>query len=106
MVPMNFTFFILFRRPSAADPVGSVLSCSSVSIIAQKSVNTASTDLSNDNQRVRQAFFSFFATCFLPAEFSVRFFVLSCTLRYVAVRFAEFSNSFHNWCNCSSQWAM
>ena len=45
MVPMNFTFFILFRRPSAADPVGSVLSCSSVSIIAQKSVNTASTDL-------------------------------------------------------------
>ena len=106
MVPMNFTFFILFRRPSAALPVGSVLSCSSVSIIAQKSVNTASTDLSNDNQRVQQAFFSFFATCFLPAELSVRFFVLSCTLRYVAVRFAEFSNSFHNWCNCSSQWAM
>ena len=60
MVPMNFTFFILFRRPSAADPVGSVLNCFSVSIIAQKSVNTASTDLSNHNQRVRQAFFSFF----------------------------------------------
>ena len=101
MVPMNFTFFILFRRPSATDPVGSVLSCSSVSIIAQKSVHTASTDLSNDNQRVRQAFFSFFATCFLPAEFRVRLFVLSCTLGYVAVHFAEFSNSFHNWCNCS-----
>lgn len=61
MVAMNFTFFIFFSRSSAAVPVGSVLSCSSVSIIV--SVNTASTDLSNDNQRVRQAFFSFF----LPA---------------------------------------
>lgn len=94
--PINFAFFIFFKRPAAVASLCMLSNSCSVCITPQYCCFIASTDLSKLSHLVLQAFFSFLANTFLPlVQLTLTSLTFVSTFINNAIRLGEFSKCFH-----------